>query len=199
MKDPYETLGIQRDAPIEVIKRAFRAQSSAAHPDRNGGDGRKQQELNDAYAVLSDPERRRQFDETGTADNRQRDSMARDLIIMFVQEGLRDEGLFADPNPLKFARSKIEEARTNATLAKAKSEGLAERLKRRIKKLKRKDKGGDDFLLATARHMEENAGATVTKIARDIEGFDLALKLLEEWDWEEESIAGGAYNWAQLR
>jgi curved DNA-binding protein CbpA len=64
-RSPYEVLGLERSATPEQIKKAFRKRSSEAHPDRPGGDAREMQCVNDAYALLSDPARRKLYDETG--------------------------------------------------------------------------------------------------------------------------------------
>jgi curved DNA-binding protein CbpA len=70
--DHYEVLGVAKDATPEQIKQAWRKASSAAHPDREGGSAERMQAVNRAYEVLSDRERRKQYDEGGV-DN---DSMA---------------------------------------------------------------------------------------------------------------------------
>lgn len=57
--DPYEVLGVSRTAPDSVIKAAFRARIRETHPDA-GGDPALAQQVNDAYATLSDPARRAQ-------------------------------------------------------------------------------------------------------------------------------------------
>ncbi|OPY77950.1 MAG: Chaperone protein DnaJ [Syntrophorhabdus sp. PtaU1.Bin058] len=64
-KDYYEILGVEKDAGPGEIKAAYRRLAFQYHPDRNKGDGRaveKMKELNEAYAVLSDPEKRRRYD-----------------------------------------------------------------------------------------------------------------------------------------
>jgi hypothetical protein len=61
----YDRLKIARDAPIEVVRAAYRALSLKYHPDRNPGDSeaaRNMALLNAAYEVLSDPEKRREHD-----------------------------------------------------------------------------------------------------------------------------------------
>lgn len=61
----YDTLQVARTAPPEVIRAAYKALAQSVHPDRNGGDPeavRKMRIINDAYDVLSDPERRRAHD-----------------------------------------------------------------------------------------------------------------------------------------
>ncbi|UUM12562.1 molecular chaperone DnaJ [Proteiniclasticum sp. QWL-01] len=70
-KDYYELLGLTKDATEEEIKRAFRKLAIKYHPDRNQGDKaaeEKFKEINEAYQVLSDPQKKAQFDQYGTTD-----------------------------------------------------------------------------------------------------------------------------------
>lgn len=66
MNDPYEVLGVPKDASIDDIKKAFRKLSHQHHPDK-GGEAKKFQEINQAYQILSDPQKRAQFDQFGSA------------------------------------------------------------------------------------------------------------------------------------
>jgi molecular chaperone DnaJ len=66
--DFYEILGVPRDAPPEAIKSAYRKAALKYHPDRNPGNheaGERFREAAEAYAVLSDPEKRSQYDRFG--------------------------------------------------------------------------------------------------------------------------------------
>jgi molecular chaperone DnaJ len=70
-KDYYEILGVDRNATEEEIKKAFRKLALKYHPDRNPGDKyaeEKFKEINEAYEVLSDPEKRAKYDRYGTVD-----------------------------------------------------------------------------------------------------------------------------------
>lgn len=68
-KDYYKTLNVNKDASQDEIKKAFRKLARKYHPDLNPGDKKSEEkfkELNEAYAVLSDPQKRSQYDSGGT-------------------------------------------------------------------------------------------------------------------------------------
>ena len=69
-RDYYEVLGVEKNADEAAIKKAYRVLAKKYHPDMNPGDAeaeKKFKEASEAYAVLSDPEKRRQYDQFGHA------------------------------------------------------------------------------------------------------------------------------------
>jgi len=78
MKNPYETLDVSKDASPAEIKRSYRQKAKAAHPDA-GGKQADMADLAGAYAILSCPERRKAFDETG--EDRQRDAFTKAMNL----------------------------------------------------------------------------------------------------------------------
>lgn len=76
-KDLYEILGVSRDATDKEISKKYKALALKYHPDRNNGSEQEKQEaeekfkeINEAYTILSDPEKRKQYDMFGTVDGR---------------------------------------------------------------------------------------------------------------------------------
>ncbi|GAC1317084.1 MAG: molecular chaperone DnaJ [Thermoleophilaceae bacterium] len=68
VKDPYKTLGVERKASDEDIKKAYRKLARQYHPDHNPGDAKAEErfkEVQEAYSVLSDPDKRKRYDQGG--------------------------------------------------------------------------------------------------------------------------------------
>ncbi len=67
-KDYYQTLGVDKSATKDEIKKAFRKLAHEYHPDKKGGNETKFKELNEAYSVLSDDSKRSQYDTFGSGN-----------------------------------------------------------------------------------------------------------------------------------
>ncbi|HEU0265263.1 MAG TPA: DnaJ C-terminal domain-containing protein, partial [Geobacterales bacterium] len=99
----YEILGIPRSSSADEIKRAFRKLAVTYHPDKNPGDKKAEErfkEINEAYAVLSDPQKRKQYDQFGDAGFHQRFSQEDifrgfDVGDLFKEAGLGGDDLFS--------------------------------------------------------------------------------------------------------
>lgn len=66
-QDFYQTLGVSKSATPEEIKKAYRRLAHEHHPDKGQGDADKFKQINEAYQVLSDPQKRTQYDRFGSA------------------------------------------------------------------------------------------------------------------------------------
>lgn len=66
-RDYYEILGISKSASADEIKKAFRKLAVKHHPDKEGGDETKFKEINEAYEVLKDQQKRQRYDQFGHA------------------------------------------------------------------------------------------------------------------------------------
>ena len=69
MQDPYNTLGVNRKTSAEDIKKSFKKLAKKYHPDMSGGDDSKFKEINEAYDILKDPQKRQQYDLGGFDNN----------------------------------------------------------------------------------------------------------------------------------
>ncbi len=89
-RDYYEILGVSRDATESEIKKAFRRRARETHPDVNGSHDAEEQFklINEAYDVLSDPQRRANYDRFGTADPR--GGVGVDMGDIFAGFGMED-------------------------------------------------------------------------------------------------------------
>lgn len=66
-RDYYEVLGVNKSASADEIKKAFRRLAVKHHPDKEGGDETKFKEINEAYEVLKDQQKRQRYDQFGHA------------------------------------------------------------------------------------------------------------------------------------
>jgi len=98
-QDYYEILGLKKGASAEEIKKAYRKLAIRYHPDKNPGDKKAEdrfKEINEAYAVLSDPQKKTQYDQFGSAGFHQRYSQE-DIFRNFnTGDIFREFGLGSD-------------------------------------------------------------------------------------------------------
>ncbi|WP_298039919.1 DnaJ C-terminal domain-containing protein [uncultured Desulfuromonas sp.] len=101
-KDYYAVLGIRKDTPETEIKKAYRKLALKYHPDKNPGDKKAEEkfkEITEAYAVLSDPDKRRQYDQFGDSGFHQRysqEDIYRDFDVgdIFREFGFGTDDIF---------------------------------------------------------------------------------------------------------
>lgn len=84
--NPYTVLGVERGADAKAVKSAYRRLSAIHHPDKEGGDAAKFQEVKLAHDVLSDPERRERYDKLGRTDV---SKVTPQRVKVFIQESMR--------------------------------------------------------------------------------------------------------------
>lgn len=123
----YETLGVERNASADDIKRAWRVRSSAAHPDREGGDAAQMAAINSAYEVLGDPVRRKAYDETG-ADVKpdQIEHEARGMLLQLFSAAIAGDENWVEAVSRLLGVHQVELTRHQAD-AQAKRERLVKR------------------------------------------------------------------------
>jgi curved DNA-binding protein len=93
--DYYKTLGVEKSADTENIKKAYRKLALKYHPDRNPNNHEAEEKfkkISEAYAVLSDPEKRKQYDNFGSDQFRQKFSQEDIFRDFDLNQILRDMG-----------------------------------------------------------------------------------------------------------
>lgn len=88
-KTLYGICGVEKTATADQIKKAYRGKANELHPDKTVGDDSEFKELALAYSVISDPERRKEYDETGQSETvTGKAGKARDMLIKFFCEAV---------------------------------------------------------------------------------------------------------------
>ena len=137
----YETIGVHETATAEEIKKAYRERSKELHPDANDGDDKGFAKLAKAYKVLSDPEKRKKYDETGidTENNEaeQVNSIMAGLTLAFLEHApsVKTESL------TDFVKKQVKEQLGNAKSAVTKLEKEIDRAENAKNRIVRKELG----------------------------------------------------------
>lgn len=147
----YEILGVNSDASMADIKTAYRSLSKEYHPDKNKEDpeaSRKFQEVQDAYEVLKDPERRRRFDETGSiSDLYKATEVEIDQTIIQLFSSVVNGG--EDLTTVNFTMVMTQMLKTGRRQVRANIKDLKEKLFRLVmvrKRIKKKGEGKNILL-----------------------------------------------------
>jgi curved DNA-binding protein CbpA len=129
----YRTLGVEENATPEEIKAAFRRAAARAHPDRHGGDDKAMAAINVAYAVLSDPAKRKRYDAAGMVDGPTREEMAEKML-----DQLFERAVDTADDVLAFALNKFQVFREDVAEKKRNNAARLDRLRKQVGKVKRK-------------------------------------------------------------
>jgi len=124
--DYYKTLGTKKESSPNEIKKAYRKLALKYHPDRNKGDAAaeaKFKEISEAYAVLSDPDKKQQYDRYGSTDFRQRYSQE-DIFRGFdLNDILRQFGVGGNGSSANFRSSMGGNGRYNSFFSQGNNGG----------------------------------------------------------------------------
>lgn len=183
----YEVLGVAFDASADEIKAAYRRLAIQRHPDR-GGTAEAMAELNEAYEVLKDPERRQHYNETSqTHLVPPLDKEAMDVILYFFNAMLQDHRS-EDINNIDGMRriivAEMDEKR------KALATGLKELqfLDRRSKRIRARD-GRTNYLAAAIAQRRDQVESLRADGGARLARLERALELLD--DFTDDFVEGG--------
>lgn len=204
--NPYETLGVAKDATDADIKAAARAHAGQSHPDK-GGDAEEFHAGRRALAVLTDPKKRKKFDQTGDVDDDSPDNVvaeARGLIDRCVGEAI-SAYLTDNENPMRDPRTidlvDVIRNALNAQIAQAENEIIkCDRqtvfFKDFIRRWKFKKRKGFDFLKRRFEDELAKAKNGRADVVKSIETRRVALTIIEDYAFEFDApmpVAGSAW------
>lgn len=193
--NPYEELEIDPSASAGAIKAAYRKATKTHHPDRATSEAdriirhERMQRLNRAYEILTDPEKKKRFDSTGSPDpDPKRAAIERAMTVMLMEVvDSKDLPIGVD---LFGVMRKVCEARERRLLTSiADIEQLIKKRKRVLKRIIRKD-GGENFLaIAVAKDVAKKEEA-IEALQQDIAFAKDLLREMDHFTLAEESQFG---------
>ncbi len=188
--NPYKVLGVGRKVQLPGLKKAFRALSTQHHPDK-GGDAEKFKEINTAYQILKNPERRKLYDETGqTSQNKVKtvQERAHDLLASLFESSLKQGVAFDKSQPLMdIMRSSVKENLSKAREAREGLRGGTAALKGLLTRITRDDDQDNVFEKLTKMHIRDNEEKQA-KCERDIEAMEYLLEELKHYKSFDEVV-----------
>lgn len=202
MKNPYQTLGVDKDAPASEVRKAYRRKAKRAHPDA-GGSAAEFSELSRALAILINPKKRKEYDTTGTVDerpdNEQADAVGIILGIMMSAIAKHGERCLKVDLVKEVAKACKQIIENNEEMKSQLAAKIATGRKV-MARLKRKKKGPTFLLLAMERAIEAQTEPLIN-INKTIAQHDAALKMLKDYEFDFDatstfdSPAVGAIPW----
>jgi DnaJ-class molecular chaperone len=183
----YEILGVQKDAPPEEIKAAFRRLAKSNHPDhvdeaRRAESTQRMALINRAHDVLSDPERRAQYDRTGEmpGESNSIEKQAEEALAVLFSKYLDEEGDFIHGDICarltEFAIKVHSTQQSNVGKLKQKLTAL----ERKLKRIARKSEGKDLFKMVAEEKLS-NGMKTLAKAEDEVKISALLIELLKEY------------------
>lgn len=186
MTNPYETLGVAKDATLDQIKKVYRQKSKKCHPDA-GGDGEEFKRISSAYELLSNQERRDHFDRTGeTAEVEDPSLSIVSQLLGSVLLGILNAG--GDPEKtdlVKLMRNKAKEEITQLKATISVNKKRVDKLRKVAKRVLYKSKADDqDNILARMVLVPiEAIEASIKEREATLQGYTKALKIIEHYSY----------------
>ena len=181
-------LGVPPDAPVEAIKRAYRKKASTTHPDKAGGSTTGFQELQRAWSILKDPEKRAQFDAFGEKSEGTsiREKAEGEAINLIVSAALKLDVAHTDLIQrvcmnVRNRQREIEQAINLAEKDRAKMLDAAARLKR--------VKGAENLAKRALEMSAENIDVKANGMRFDMELCAEILKVLDEYSYRVDDVS----------
>jgi curved DNA-binding protein CbpA len=191
---------VPKNATNADIKKAFRKKSRKAHPDRDGGSTAAQSEINVAYKLLTSPDRRARFDQTGDGSAQAippLEAQARNAICRFLMQGIAQ--LQEGHDLILFIRTGLQHERGGCTKKISDTKNAMKKFERARKRLKGPP---DNFLIYAINDAIRQHQELIARMELDLKMYDAALKMIVDFTYETDQstqafvtfTAGGPLN-----
>lgn len=192
--NPYHELGLGQEAGAaptdDDIRHAYRRRAMKAHPDRGGSD-EEMQRVTAAYELLTDPERRKRFDETGATDDR---APVQERAFEFLRQGLDAELRGGKDDPVGAVRDNVKRL---IEVAKSQLIGYPFTRRRIEKAIKRTSvKQGENLLHKVANQQLERLASDEQNTRDNLDLLNAVLAMLDNYVVEpDEQLANTMSSW----
>ncbi|MEB2844919.1 DnaJ domain-containing protein [Rhizobiales bacterium RZME27] len=191
MIDPYDILGVTRDADGTAIKGAYRKQAKTSHPDA-GGDVETFSKLTNSYELLIDPIRRKVYDDTGydpaLADTKDLESVL--VLETLMNELILDEREPGSFDPVAAMRRKLTDQIVSARFHILEMERHRGRIRNHLDRIGKRPEA--DILGRMFRARTDTIGEAITKSEAQIDSIERAYAMLEGYSYEMVEIVQNA-------
>jgi DnaJ-class molecular chaperone len=198
MRNLYEVLGLTPLATPFEIKRAYRKSAMTLHPDHRAGSAEAFAELQQAYAILSNPEKRKQYDLTGTIDHKANNERA--LIIehaammldAYMAQYVNSADSVIQVDIVEAMRNQIRDQIATHTESVAKMQTAVERLDKFAERFSGK-KGKSILRLAAEAKAAAIRGAIPLR-TKEVDKLEQVLELLADEEFRSDPMPVHPYN-----
>jgi curved DNA-binding protein CbpA len=197
--NPYELLGVPKDASSAQIKSAYRRLSKTAHPDA-GGDAEKFGELKHAFDVLIDPERRKRFDKTGRMDqSRVTDQALKGFIANLIKSMVNAKdsmGQTDNPRRENLRDKAVLSLKQSQDTARGNRKEIERRLTRAVDLIERFEKSEDadsDPVGDALRDEEKNIRRELSELDDALELAELAIGVFRSYSYKADPDTEGPF------
>lgn len=188
MFDPYEQLGVERNATPAEITKAYRRKAILVHPDRNPDDEHaktKFQLLQEAYEILRDPTRRAKYDASGDGSKDNLQARATALLVGLIERVVTDACNAAvagqSLNIVASLRSQIHASTREVEGHQISVNSHLPRVRKLLKRTRRKNGEGSLIEDALNAQIQKAEDALVTQ-KNTLDAYREMLRMLEEYE-----------------
>ena len=191
MVDLYEILGVSRNATDDEIKKAYRKKSFMYHPDQNPNDPNSEEmfkRIKSAYEVLSDPERRAVYDETGATEKVDFQGKMASYIVNIILPDLvgQMEGAFESVDMIQHVKNMLQADLNRNHEEKETGNRVVAKLNKFVERTKIKE-GRKDFFINIVRNQIDQAKQDILRIDTEIEFLNNFLGIMDNYEYDDGS------------